>query len=220
MRTSRRLAILATVVLGMALSMASPGPAAADILPVNSNPTISNLGGGQYRYTWGIQVTGSQRVELNDFFTLYDLAGYVNNSALTPNANWIFSQQATGTTPVGTAPNDSASLQNVTFTYCGPSPLVGPQIIGNFSIVSTIPTAQFQLRNFAGRGTDQNTGLKNANLTNIATPSATPEPGTLILVGTGLVGLVARSRRRRADALTVAWYRVKDRGGPGLGLPS
>ncbi len=196
MRKSLGIVLLAAVTLGLSLAGTAPRPVRADILPVNSTPTVSNLGGGQFRYTWAIQVTGSQRVELNDFFTIYDLAGYVNNSALTPNANWTFTQQATGVTPVGTLPNDSAALQNVTFTYGGATPLVGPQVIGNFSITSTIPTFQFQLRNFAGRGTDQNTGLKNANLTNIATPSATPEPGTFLLVGAGLLGLMARARRR------------------------
>ena len=195
---------LVAATAGLTLSVGAPRSAQADILPVNSTPTVTSLGGGQYRYTWQIQVTGSQRVQFNDFFTIYDLAGYVPNSALTPNANWIYSQQATGITPTGVTPNDSAALQNVTFTYCGSTPLVGPQILGNFSITSTLPTFQFQLRNFAGRGHDVNSGLPNANLTNIATPSATPEPGTFLLMGAGLLGLVARQRRRKPGNPLVA----------------
>ncbi len=193
-----RAAWVAGALVGLLAVVGLPSAARADITPVSSTPTVTSLGSGQYRYTWPVQVTGSTQVNLGDYFTLYDLEGYVSNSALTPNASWIFSQQLTGSSPPGVTPNDSSVLKNVTFTYCGSTPIVGPRIIGNFSIVSTIPTFRSQGANFAGSSTNSISCVKIANLTGIGAPSATPEPGTLLLVGAGLLGLIAG--RRRASA--------------------
>jgi hypothetical protein len=192
---SRRIVCFAPLLFATCFIADSGRDVRADILPTSNIPNVTQVGSGQWRYTWSVQVSNSQQVNFNDFFTLYDVAGYVSGSALAPT-DWVASVQNTGITPTGVTPIDSATVPNVTFTWCGPNSLIGPQILGNFSIVSIYPNPVIGSRNFAGRGTQQNTGLPNANLTNVATPSATPEPGSVILMGLGLCG-AARLRRRK-----------------------
>jgi hypothetical protein len=112
---------------------------------------------------------------------------------------WTPTIQNTGIDPL-VLPIDSASIPNVTFTYAGPN-IVGQQNLGIFSLVSTWTNPVFQMRNWGGRGTDIDSGFKNANLTNVKVPTTrpettVPEPGTMALLGLGAAPLLGKLRRR------------------------
>ena len=182
--------------LGLGLLAAGSG-ARADILPATGDPTVINLGGGLFQYDYRPFVTETQRVETGDYFTIYDFPGLV--TALAP-PDWSISTQNLGITPL-VIPNDSAALPNVTFTRTGGTIVGGPVDLGIFSLVSTYTNPVFKMRNWAGRGTDIDSGFKNANLTNVKVPGTAPggvvpEPGTMALLGLGAAPLLGKLRRR------------------------
>src|ERR1700736_5702725 len=76
--------------------------ARADIIP-SFDSIVPNGSNFQFNYT--AVVTGDQRVEAGDFFTIYDFNGLVPNSAITP-ADWSFSSAFIGLTPSQTNPPD------------------------------------------------------------------------------------------------------------------
>jgi hypothetical protein len=165
--------------LGLGLLAVGGGAARADILPGAGDPTVISLGGGLFQYDYHPFVSSTQRVENGDYFTIYDFPGLTMALVL---------------------PIDSGSIPNVTFTYAGPN-IVGQQNLGIFSLVSTWTNPVFQMRNFAGRGTDIDSNFKNANLTNVKVPTTrpettVPEPGTMALLGLGAAPLLGKLRRR------------------------
>jgi hypothetical protein len=177
------------------LGLLAAGGARADILPATGDPVVIDLGGGIFQYDYNPFVTDTQRVETDDYFTIYDFPGLI--TALAP-PGWDIDIQNTGITPL-VLPNDSPSVPNVTFTRTGGVIVGGPTNLGIFSLVSTWTNPQFKPNNWAGRGTDIDSGLPNANLTHIKVPTAAPvvpEPGTMALVGLGAAPLLGKLRRR------------------------
>jgi len=177
--------------------LAAGSAARADILPGLGDPTVISLGGGLFQYDYHPFVSSTQRVETGDFFTIYDFPGLT--MALAPiGSGWAPSIQFTGITPL-VIPIDNPAIKNVTFTYTGPN-IVGQANLGIFSLVSTYTNPVFQMRNRGGRGTDIDSGFKNANLSNVKVPTTapnpTPEPGTMALLGLGAAPLLGKLRRR------------------------
>jgi hypothetical protein len=193
LRFVKGLVLAGTVGVGL---LAAGSAARADILPGLGDPTVISLGGGLFQYDYHPFVSSTQRVENGDFFTIYDFPGLT--MALAP-MGWTPSIQNLGITPL-VLPIDSGSIPNVTFTYAGPN-IVGQQNLGIFSLVSTWTNPVFQMRNWGGRGTDIDSGFKNANLTNVKVPTTrpettVPEPGTMALLGLGAAPLLGKLRRR------------------------
>jgi len=168
----------------------------ADLIPVLLGPPVAE--GGFYRFTYKVDVTVDQRVETGDYFTIYDFEGGQAGSVLMPDG-WDFSTANLGQTPALVNPDDDPLVRNLTFTRTGGT-VIGPSDLGLFSALSAfggvIPD------DFAGLAT-RNGGLadgtKLANVGQVGTPTAAPEPSSFALVGLVATGvLIGVARRRRA----------------------
>ena len=167
--------------------------AKADIIP-SFDSIVPNGSNFQFNYT--ATVTDGQRVETGDFFTIYDFNGLVPNSGSMP-PNWSFSSALLGRTPSQVNPPDDPTILNITFTYTGTMPIIGPAPLGTFSAVSNF--GQSIPGYFAAEGTANPGGNKIDNVGVIPVP--VPEISTfnqiLEVCGLGIVGFAASWLRQR-----------------------
>jgi hypothetical protein len=207
-RTLIALAVGALLALGAV-------PAQADLIPVLTGVTP---GPGGFLWTFDVTVAPDQKMSplgvtpgpgvtpaddtrsLKDYVTFYDFGGVV---ILPDTTGFGFATYDIGSTPTRANPDaDLANFINITVYRQGDLSLPGPTTFTvTIGSIFSSPVLGF----FSSDGTKQapgtptnNTGVSNAG--RVETPfrlAQVPEPGTLLLMGAGLLGL-GMYRRRNA----------------------
>jgi hypothetical protein len=129
------------------------------------------------------------------FFTIYDFSGLISGSQTGP-ADWAALSLFVGPNGVGTIPADDPTIPNISWVYTGDTIVIGPTVLGTFTARST--ASELVLGNFSGQaaihrpGTPED-GVISGNVGFVEIPRI-PEPGSVFLLGIGVVGLVLARR--------------------------
>lgn len=184
----------------VAAVVALASPVSAGIIPASVTVTPE---AGNFRWTYSIVLPTDMKLQAGDYFTIYDFGGLVPGTNSQP-ADWSYSSSMSGPVPVGLAPNDNASIANLTWTYNGATIPSGQVGLGNFWAVSTVGDSVTVA--FTAQNPQSSTGqidrnivdtLGPANPGSVEPPAGVPEPTTLALAGLGLPLLGASRLLRR-----------------------
>lgn len=176
----------------------------ADIIPVFNASTP--VGGGNTEFSYTASIASGSRVNTGDYFTIYDFNGYVAGTEFSP-ADWTPTVQLLGVTPSGQLITDNPAVVNITFTYTGAAPIIGPVNpvggIGAFGADSTSAAikalGQYTSQTHKHNPTHPDNNTVQSNQGFVVTPAAVPETSSLMLLVPGLVplGMVLRRRVRK-----------------------
>lgn len=160
---------------------------------------------GGYLWTYSIKITGLEEIRSNDFFTIYDFAGYIPNTITAPT-NWTGTVQNFGIAgPNQDTAVDDPRIPNLIFTYIGDA---DPNLYVNLKNADVVGLT-FSAKSIYGSEKDgwsssQTTSLRSGNRKNGSTddavvPTAVPLPaaswmGLGLLAGLGAFRAVRRSR--------------------------
>jgi hypothetical protein len=204
--------------VAIAIGTLAFGVSAADAAITPTLISVTDNGDGTYTYTYNVNLAADQNARpegayqpsgttptdvgapsdtFKDYFTIYDFAGLVADSWVQP-AGWAPSISLVGPTPSTTNPADDPNLINFTWFRDGGA-IMGPADLGNFSLTSVLPNVWFD--NYTSDATRSEGPTAGTAVASIGTvnvpqisggvpfPQQVAEPGTLLLLGSGLLGL-------------------------------
>jgi PEP-CTERM motif len=209
-------AVAVLAVLAVLAAVTPAGAASISIVLDGSSPS----GAGPYTWTYNATLpTGFQLQPApapcapsapagsvcDGLITIYDFAGYVPGSEFAPSADWSFVGMFVGPTPVGVIPGsnvmgvDNPSVFNLAWLYTGGagggviSATAADIALGGFGANSTY-LAPYPSE-YATRSNTLAIPNGRAFSSDTTLVPGVPEPSTIILFGTGLLGLAFGARR-------------------------
>jgi hypothetical protein len=182
---------------GIGAMLAMGSGVRADIIPTLMSVTPE---GGNYRWTYSVNVTVDEKVKTGNFFTIYDFDGLILPPSTTQPAGWTFSHALLGVTPAKVLPDDASNIENLTWTYSGMD--LGPDAnLGSFSALSKFDLVRMD--DFAAEATKwapgeagHNKPIDNVGSVGVPT-NPVPEPCSMALLGLGAAPLLRLRRRNR-----------------------
>lgn len=182
--------------------------AAQDAKAVYSPTLVNVVDNGDGTYTWNYNVNWStltpatSELTTGDFFTLYDVNGYVAGSATTTGGSdhAFLSAQNIGINAPAQAPPDNPNVVNLTFQYTGSGTSEASKTFSGISFKSIVPgtvtqTLGWYSSQYLNLTTTPSSDIGESGRVNL--PGVVPEPSSIALVGMGLAGLFGYGYRRR-----------------------
>jgi hypothetical protein len=189
----------------LAAFLMSMGLTSASIIATldGAAPTFISPGVWQWTYTANVSMdeelnTSAIGSPVGTFFTIYDINGLLTTPAVSAPAGWTDTIQLMGLTPSALSITDSGTVENVTFMYTGTT-APGSFAVDGFKIFSSSNNV------ITGETSYQATKLdasgaplagQDAGFDPVLTPGvATPEPASMMLIGSGLIGIALFGRK-------------------------
>ena len=182
--------------------------AQASIIPTLED--VNQVGPNEFQYLYSARLTAGERLDStpDPRLVIFDFHGYVLGS-LAVTGPWVGTEQMVGPTTPGLTPPNETNEWNLVITWMGGAIANGPiDPAFTFTANTTITCAAGQncgLIDYQAQASKHNPlnpgaadeGVPTQNSGAVEGPSAVPEPGTMSLLGGGLLGLTWALRRRK-----------------------
>jgi hypothetical protein len=183
---------------GPNFAMGGPAGSVPSTGIIITNGAVAPVGDPSFAYTFDIQLAADQTLLNGGFITIYDLPHDITSTSLTSQPGlWTETIQDTGKTPSGASPTDLPNFENVTWVYRGATidnSSSNPMDLGVFAIGPIPEYSPSVTLTYVGTLD----GITAADTGSI-TVTAIPEPSSLILLFTAMVGAPLLVLRARVD---------------------